>query len=211
MVFHTASKARVFFRAAQYPTTILLISALAGCTAFGITVSTTNELPARPSVDALVRQADDELAKNHVEPAAALLNQAAKENPTSIAPWLKLAMLWFNAGRYSKAIAAANEALERDADSQEAKNIIVAAGIRVATGVTKGLLVQNIANANVRAEADNLSRILRGTPDKPLTAPAGPADGTQKNRPAPGKASSGTQSGGAALTIPSSIDLKLGR
>ena len=199
----------------QYGWRWVAVSALLSLTACGVvsidTSALTGSVPSvslpepRPSQDALLRQADEELSKKRIEPALALLNRAAKENPTSIAPWLKMSRVWFEAGNYPAAVNAANEVIERDSDNQEAKSIMVVSGLRIAAGATKGLPAQNVtsstypANVNVRTEADNLARALR---EKTLVFPVDPAN-ADKQKPATNPKPASRPA--ATITVPNRI------
>jgi len=116
---------------------------------------------ASASLETVTRDADAELAKGSKEQAVAMLTQGARSYPTSAAPWLRIANIWFDAGNYPSAILAANEALQRDASSQEAKSLLVVGGLRVAAGAVSGLRPTGGVGANARTEAENLTNSLR--------------------------------------------------
>jgi tetratricopeptide (TPR) repeat protein len=150
---------------------ILSCFLIAGCT----TTSKTSEAERRASLDTLIKQADGELANGRSEQAIALLNQAAKENPTSMLPWQKMSNIWFNSGNYPSAILTANEVLKRESENQEAKSILVVAGLRVAAGAITGLVQKNPVNFSARDEAENLTKALRTALGEKVLVP-GPAE-----------------------------------
>jgi hypothetical protein len=141
---------------------------LAGCAT--PTGSVDNETQA--GIDAALMQADNEMVKGRRDQAIAVLTQAAKENPTSMQPWLKISNIWFEEGNYPSSILAANEVLERDSSNQEAKSILVVAGLRVAAGAARGLVSVNAASKNARKEAENLTNSLRVALGEPVLVPA---------------------------------------
>lgn len=141
---------------------------IAGCASMG----NSTEADQRASLDTLIKQADNELANGRSEQSINLLNQAAKENPTSMLPWLKMSNIWFNAGNYPSAILTANEVLKRDSGNQEAKSILVVAGLRVAAGAITGLVQRNEVNFNAHQEAENLTQALRSALGEKVLVPA---------------------------------------
>jgi tetratricopeptide (TPR) repeat protein len=145
-----------FRRARHFAVATLSAALLAGC-ASTMTVGSDGQ----PSIEPLMNQADSELGKGRRDQAIALLNQAAKESPTNVAPWLKIANIWFDESNYASSILAANEALARDGNNQEAKSLLVVSGLRVAAKAVQGLVPHNPVNTNARQEAENLTKSLR--------------------------------------------------
>jgi hypothetical protein len=151
------------------------LCALLACVAFLSACGTTNGVSGasgQHTLESLTKEADAELAKGQREKAIALLNQAAKENPTSMVPWLKMANLWFEAGNYPSTILAANEVLQRDAGNQEAKSLLVVSGLRVAAGAVTGLRSASSVNSGARMEAENLTNSLRSVLGEMVLVPA---------------------------------------
>lgn len=128
------------------------------------------------SLETITREADAELAKGNKELAVAMLTQGARSYPTSSVPWLRIANIWFDAANYPSAILAANEALQRDASSQEAKSLLVVGGLRVAAGAAAGLRPTGGVGANARTEAENLTNSLRAVIGEKALVPAPPND-----------------------------------
>ncbi len=159
----------------------LAIAALGAALLSGCATTGTVGADGQPSIEPLMTQAESELGKGRRDQAIALLNQAAKESPTNVAPWLKIANIWFDEGNYPSSILAANEVLARDGDNQEAKSLLVVAGLRVAAKAVQGLVPHNPVNPNARQEAENLTKSLRlalgekvlvpADADKPAPAP----------------------------------------
>ncbi|HZW14403.1 MAG TPA: tetratricopeptide repeat protein [Noviherbaspirillum sp.] len=124
-------------------------------------------------METLLKDADSELAAGQHEKAINVLSYAAKEHPTSALPWMKMANIWFEKGNYPSAILAASEVLQRDAGNQEAKSLLVVAGLRVAAGAVTELRPTGSVNAATRAEAENLTNSLRGALGEKVLVPAG--------------------------------------
>lgn len=165
---------------------------LLACASFLTACGTTNggSSTSQSNLESLSREADAELAKGQREKAIALLTQAAKENPTSMVPWLKMANIWFEAGNYPSSILAANEVLQRDAGNQEAKSLLVVSGLRVAAGAVTGLRSASSVNSSARVEAENLTNSLRTVLGEAVLVPT-PAEGTPPVPP--GRAKSASQ------------------
>lgn len=162
----------------------LSASLLAGCAATVPIAGTQQTI-----LESALKEAEMELARGQREKAIALLEQAAKESPTSADPWLKMANVWFEAANYPSSILAANEVLQREASNQEAKGLLLVAGLRVAAGAVAGLRPTGSVGTNARVEAESLTNTLRGilgekvlVPD-PAATEAKPATYTPRARP----------------------------
>lgn len=167
---HTSSAKTSFFafRQRRY----LAIAAFGALLMSGCASTTTVDADGQPSIEPLMSQAETELGKGRRDQAIALLNQAAKESPTNVAPWLKIANIWFDEGNYPSSILAANEVLARDENSQEAKSLLVVSGLRVAAKAVQGLVPHNPVNPNARQEAENLTKSLRLALGEKVLVPA---------------------------------------
>jgi hypothetical protein len=155
-----------------------------------------NSTTTQHTIESLSRDAEAELAQGQRDKALVLLNQAAKEHPTSMVPWLKMANVWFEAGNYPSSILAANEVLQRDAGNQEAKSLLVVSGLRVAAGAVTGLRSASSVNSSARAEAENLTNSLRTVLGEtvlfPISAEGRPTVTSARTKPAsPPKSNSG--------------------
>lgn len=142
-----------------------LVAVLGGC-------ATTSEKGPTSSLAPLLQQASDAVAAGARDKAIVLLDRAAKENPSSKEPWLKLAELYFDSGNYPQAMIAAQEVLSRDATNQEAKGFLVVSGLRVATRATSELRGENSLSSSTRGEAERLAKSLRETLGEKVLVPA---------------------------------------
>jgi tetratricopeptide (TPR) repeat protein len=114
------------------------------------------------ALELLLNDAKAEVARGRNEEAIRLLKLAAKEHPTRVMPWLKMAEIWFDDENYPSSIMAANEVLRRDARNQGAKSLLVVAGLRVAAGAVSGLRPSGAVGTATRVEAEDLTNSLRG-------------------------------------------------
>ena len=147
------------------------LAVLAGCAS-----TSPNSANDKAGMDSSIAAAETELAKGKREQAVALLTEAAQANPTSTTPWLKIANVWFEAGNYPSSILAANEVLQRDPSSQEAKSLLVVAGLRVAAGAVSGLRPSGNIGVNVRTDAENLTNSLRDVLGEKVLVPGQPVE-----------------------------------
>jgi hypothetical protein len=149
----------------------ICLTVLAGCA---------NPLPNgatdKAGLESMLAAAETELAKGKREQAVVLLTEAAQVNPTSTVPWMKIANVWFEAGNYPSSILAANEVLQRDPSSQEAKSLLVVAGLRVAASAVSGLRPSGNIGVNVRTDAENLTNSLRDVLGEKVLVPGQPAE-----------------------------------
>jgi predicted small secreted protein len=196
LIYQSASQPPSFF--GRLSSLCMLLACAALLTACATTTGGNGTTP-QHTLEALSRDADAELVKGQREKALALLNQAAKENPTSMVPWLKMANVWFEAGNYPLSIQAANEVLQRDAGNQEAKSLLVVSGLRVAAGAVTGLRSASPVNSSARAEAENLTNSLRTVLGETVLVPT-PADVRPPVPPARMKSASHPRSNSGSVT-----------
>lgn len=143
------------------------VSLLTGCAATTPAGKSLDE-----KIESTMRDADVELGKGNREKAVALLDQVAKESPTSTAPWMKMANIWFETGNYPSSILAANEVLQRDPANQDAKALLVVGGLRVAASAVGELRPSAAIGASARTDAENLTNTLRSMLGEKVLVPA---------------------------------------
>lgn len=107
--------------------------------------------------------------------AAALLQDAARSNPTSKQPWVKLAQMQFEAGNYSAAIVAAEEALQRDATDATALSVLSVSGLRIAAHSLQQLRKGSAVSGSTRLEAEALAQTIRDSLGEDILVPGAPA------------------------------------
>lgn len=144
--------------------------------------------PATPPLDERLRQAEIARAQGSPAQARQLWQQAAREHPASKQPWLSLADDHLRAGEHGSAIAAAQEAAQRDPQDRGAQGILALGGLRIATAALSGLREQPDAlSADTRGELVSLARLLRealGETPTPAASPAAAAPPRTRPRPA---------------------------
>ncbi len=137
-----------------------------------------------------IEQAQAARQSGDLPKAAALLQQAATSNPTSKQPWVKLAQMHFDAGNYSAAIVAAEEALQREAHDTTALSVLSVSGLRIASQSLQQLRKASAVSGSTRVEAEALAHTIRESLGEDVLVPGVPA----------GKASGSSASTAAATS-----------
>ena len=120
----------------------------------------------------MMEDATAALGSGQRDKSLALLEEAAKNNPTSAKPWLKIAQTHFDAGNYPAAILAADEVTKRDPSNQSAKSIAVVAGLRVAVRALGDMRSDSGLRGTTRTEAERLAKSMRETLGEDILIPA---------------------------------------
>lgn len=142
---------------------------LAACT-------TTSTEPSKPapkveSLPELMHQAETAAAAGDKEKARSALRAAARVDPASKAPWVKLSETYFASDDYGNAILAAQEVLQRDALDSLAASVLAVSGLRVSIQALGALREQNNITAGTRSEAETLAKSLRELLGEPVLVP----------------------------------------
>ncbi len=130
--------------------------------------------------------------------ASALLQDAAKANPTNKQPWVKLAQMQFEAGNYSAAIVAAEEALQRDSTDQTALSVLSVSGLRIAASSLQQLRKASAVSGSTRVEAEALAHTIRESLGEDVLVPPAPAAKASGPAGASASSTSGRNRGSAA-------------
>lgn len=148
----------------------IAVSALAGCTTMpsGLDPAQVKDLP----LETVMQGVESVAAGGDKQKALALLEAAAKANPTASKPWLKMAQMHFEAGNYPAAVVAAEEASKREPGSTEAKSIALVSSLRVAVKYVSDMRVGEKLQGGVRSDAEHLARTLRETLGEQVLVPA---------------------------------------
>jgi hypothetical protein len=145
----------------------LSFAVFTGCAAFPLVQEKREAVP----TDMLV-QAKPESAEQYAGKALQALSEAAKSNPASKEPWLEMAQMHFEAGDYGKAISAAQEVVQRDANDRHAYSILTVAGLRVAiASLSKLRKDEDKLPESLKNEAETLARWLLESPGKTVLVP----------------------------------------
>ena len=108
-------------------------------------------------------QVDALMAKGRTEDAVGALKQVAGEYPQYGQPWNRLAKIYFDQGKYGKAIEAANEVLKRDSANQDAKVIQAVSGLRIAAQSLIQLRNDAELKGSARQDAISLVKVMHET------------------------------------------------
>jgi predicted Zn-dependent protease len=152
----------------------LLLSACAG------TTPTTSAVPAAPTLDAAMAEAERSVAAGEADKAYTILRSAGSRFPAEKAPWVQIAQLKFDRGSYGEAITNALEGLQRDPNDRQGNSIVAVAGLRLSTKAVADLSQQNNLGGPLRSEAQQLANLLRATLGEDVLVPG-------KARPVPVK------------------------
>ncbi|MCX9154816.1 tetratricopeptide repeat protein [Niveibacterium sp. 24ML] len=172
------------------------------CAAFLLAACATtpqvSELDQFKDVAAVQQRVDELVSSGDVQKAQAMLEGAAKANPTDPAPWVRLAQLQFDRGNYSGTIAAAEEAVQRDANNTQAKGLALVASLRIAVRNIQELRGGVALGGDTRGEAERLARTLRETIKEDVLVPVAPSGETKKKS----RTASAKQASPVAQTAP---------
>ncbi|MBC7684292.1 MAG: hypothetical protein H7176_03570 [Bdellovibrionales bacterium] len=113
------------------------------------------------TIAAMMSEAEAAINLGKNEQGIALFKSAAAEFPREKAPRLRAAQVQFECHNYGEAIVHAREVLERDADDMVANSIMAASGLRVSSKALAELAARNNLTGSVRAEAQDLAKMLR--------------------------------------------------
>lgn len=170
---HVATKAEAHWtttarRACAYVFVSVVVATLGACALQPIAPEAAPKVEGLPE---LMHQAEMAVAAGEKDKAQEAYRAAAKADPTSKAPWVKLAESYFEAGDYGNAVLAGQEVLYRDNNDSVAASILAVSGLRVSTSALATLRQQNNIAAGTRGEAETLARNLRELLGEPVLVP----------------------------------------
>lgn len=106
-------------------------------------------------------QVDQLLSESKRDEAVGLLSKAADLNPAAKDPWVRIAKIQFDGGKYGEAIIAAGEVLHRDPSDRVAKSVRAVSGLRVATESLADLRTDAEMTGSARGDAAALAKVMR--------------------------------------------------
>jgi Flp pilus assembly protein TadD len=109
----------------------------------------------------LMEQAELALKAGKNGEAVALLQSAVAAFPADKVPRLRMAQVQFEGQHYGAAISHAQDVLERDPEDMYAHSIVAVSGLRVSSKALTDLVTKNNLTGTVRAEAQDLAKLLR--------------------------------------------------
>ncbi len=141
--------------------TLVILVAVLSLAACAVNPTQPAPAPQTEALPELMHQAETAAAAGDKAKARDLYQAATKNDPTSKAPWVKLAEGYFEEGDYGNAVLAAQEVLHRDNTDNVGAGILAVSGLRISTAALTVLRQQNNINAGTRGEAETLTRSLR--------------------------------------------------
>jgi hypothetical protein len=163
-----------------------LLSCLACAAALGGCASTPPAATAPVTLAGMMNEAEAALNLGKTELGVTMFKSAAAAFPKEKAPRLRAAQVQFDCHNYGEAIMHAKEVLDRDANDLVANSIIAASGLRVSSKALTELAERNNLTGSVRAEAQDLVKMLRENIKGPIIAVGpkpGPKPGMQRVSP----------------------------
>lgn len=138
-------------------TTLTCAFALAGC------ASAPPAPPPKPAptIVSLMSEAEAAISLGKKEQAVTMLKAAALAFPQDAAPRMRAAQVQFELHNYGEAISHAQEVLDRKPGDMAANSILAASGLRVSSKALTDLAARNNMVGSVRAEAQDLVRVVR--------------------------------------------------
>lgn len=142
-----------------------------------------------PVFDQLMEQAAALAEAGRTEAALAMLDEAARADPTSKAPWMRKTQIQFQAENYGAAVVSAQEVLQRDADDHVADSYLVVSSLRIAIGTLSRMRGADALTGAARTEAERLAASMRETLGEDILVPqaaqaAAPAPRARRAAPA---------------------------
>lgn len=168
MSLSSLSNRRRALRAARMALPVALVLGLAACASSG----GKREVPAE-AYGRLISEGDAQLANGAFDSALQAYQKAALADPTRKEPWVKSSQLYFDSGNYGRAIASAEEVLQRDPADTTADSILTVGGLRIAVQSLHRLQEGGaLSTEAARFEAEQLATALRSTLGDSILAPA---------------------------------------
>jgi hypothetical protein len=142
-----------------------LLTCLACAALLSACASTKKQVPPPPvpTLSALMVEAELALASGQRDEALLTLAAATARYPHDKAGWLRMAQVQFDSHRYGEAITSAQNVVERDPDDIVGHSLLAASGLRVSSKALSDLTEKNNLNGSVRAEAQDLARLVRSS------------------------------------------------
>lgn len=132
--------------------------------------------------DDLMKEAQQAVVSGARLRAQTLLEEATRSNPTDKQPWIKLAQLHFEQGRYAQAITAGQEVLARDSANLDARSIVLVSSLRIAAKSLEELRDSNQLAGDTRTEARKVTHLLRETLGETVLVPSNKAAASAEHK-----------------------------
>jgi tetratricopeptide (TPR) repeat protein len=129
----------------------------------------------KPQLQDMLSQASRAAGSGQKEQAVKLWEETAAVYPADKTPWANIAQTRYDAGQYGEAIVAAQEVLVRDPNDKLANSIIAIGGLRLSIRAIADLSRQNKLAGPLRAESQDLAKLLRESLGETVLLPVTPA------------------------------------
>lgn len=137
--------------------TLALVLTLGGCASLGASPET----PGVSDYEHHVATGWQHARMGRVDEAVAAFERAAVADPARKEPWLQIAQLRLQQGRHVQALAAADQALQRDPSDFIAHDVAIASGMQVARQTMQRLRAAGAEpNEARRAQATELAQLM---------------------------------------------------
>lgn len=155
------------------------------CALMAACASTRDKTPPTAEVyNKQLGEADAVWKSGDLDKALPMYRTLADSDPAREEPWSRLAQIEFGREHYGQAIAAAQEALQRDPSDRQAKSVLAVSGLRVAVQSLAELRKDSALAGDATSDAQVLARQLRDTLGE---ATLFPEEAKEEARPAPKK------------------------
>jgi hypothetical protein len=124
-----------------------------------------------PSLVSLMSDAELAIQGGQPERALATLHSATLLYPHDKSAFVRIAQVQFESQRYGETISSAQMALARDPDDIVAHSLVAVSGLRVSSKALSDLTIQNNLTGSVRAEAQDLAKLLRASIGSDILVP----------------------------------------
>jgi tetratricopeptide (TPR) repeat protein len=125
-----------------------------------------------PTLAVLLQEAEAALKSGHQQQALAIFHGASTAYPRNKAAFMRIAQIQFECHNYGETIASAQQVLERDPDDMLAHSLVAVSGLRVSSKALSDLTIKNNLTGTVRAEAQDLAKLLRASIGGDIILPA---------------------------------------
>lgn len=140
---------------------LAIVALLAGCATK--VIEPPKPPPPKPTIASMMTDAEVAIKAGQPDHAITLLKSATLTYPGDKTPWLRMAQVQFDCQDYGAAITSAQQVIELDPDDILAHSLLAVSGLRVSSKALADLTLKNNLTGTVRAEAQDLAKLLRAS------------------------------------------------
>lgn len=141
------------------------------CVVFLAACQEVREAAPEPDFTVLMDEAASFATAGQVDAALSVLDDAARVDPTSKAPWMRKTQLHFQSGNYGAAVVSAQEVLARDPGDDVADSYLVVSSLRIAIATLARMQGAEGLSGAARTEAERLAASMRETLGQDILVP----------------------------------------